>query len=49
MLKMIFCEFLTHTDGLGRVVIRKKIRRTVRIREGDDLKCDVSGRLRGLY
>ena len=27
--------FLTHGDDLGRVVIPKEIRRTMRIREGD--------------
>ena len=27
--------FLTHRDDLGRVVIPKEIRRTMRIREGD--------------
>ena len=30
----IFCEDLTHGDDLGRVVIPKEIRRTLKIREG---------------
>ena len=30
-----FCVFLTQADDLGRVVIPKEIRRTMRIREGD--------------
>ena len=32
----MFC--LTHGDDLGRVVIPKEIRRTMRIREGDPLE-----------
>ena len=32
-----FCVFLTQADDLGRVVIPKEIRRTMRIREGDPL------------
>ena len=31
----IFCTCLTQSDDLGRVVIPKEIRRTMRIREGD--------------
>lgn len=30
-----FCTYLTQSDDLGRVVIPKEIRRTMRIREGD--------------
>ena len=30
-----FMFYLTHGDDLGRVVIPKEIRRTMRIREGD--------------
>ena len=30
-----FCVFLTQADDLGRVVIPKEIRRTMKIREGD--------------
>lgn len=30
-----FCVYLTGADDLGRVVIPKEIRRTMRIREGD--------------
>ena len=33
-----FCVFLTQADDLGRVVIPKEIRRTLRIREGDPLE-----------
>lgn len=33
-----FCEYLTRADDLGRVVIPKEIRRTLRIREGDPLE-----------
>jgi len=33
-----FCVFLTQADDLGRVVIPKEIRRTMRIREGDPLE-----------
>ena len=32
-----FCVFLTQADDLGRIVIPKEIRRTMRIREGDPL------------
>ena len=34
----IFCTCLTQSDDLGRVVIPKEIRRTMRIREGDPLE-----------
>ena len=34
----MFCEYLTRSDDLGRVVIPKEIRRTMRIREGDPLE-----------
>ncbi len=37
-LKKYFCEYLTRADDLGRVVIPKEIRRTLRIREGDPLE-----------
>jgi len=30
-----FCTCLTQSDDLGRIVIPKEIRRTLRIREGD--------------
>ena len=30
-------------DDLGRVVIPKEIRRTMRIREGDPLECRIAG------
>ena len=33
----IFCTCLTQSDDLGRIVIPKQIRRTLRIREGDPL------------
>lgn len=33
-----FCTYLTQSDDLGRVVIPKEIRRTLRIREGDPLE-----------
>ena len=33
-----FCVFLTQADDLGRVVIPKEIRRTLRIRVGDPLE-----------
>ena len=33
-----FASLLTHGDDLGRVVIPKEIRRTMRIREGDPLE-----------
>lgn len=36
--KKILCEDLTQADDLGRVVIPKEIRRTMRIREGDPLE-----------
>ena len=32
---LIFGNILTHGDDLGRIVIPKEIRRTMRIREGD--------------
>ncbi len=32
---IFFMFYLTHGDDLGRVVIPKEIRRTMRIREGD--------------
>ena len=35
MMENFFMFFLTHGDDLGRVVIPKEIRRTMRIREGD--------------
>ena len=34
-IKKIVCTYLTQWDDLGRVVIPKEIRRTMRIREGD--------------
>ena len=37
-LKVFSCEDLTRADDLGRVVIPKEIRRTLRIREGDPLE-----------
>ncbi len=36
--KLIFSVYLTRSDDLGRVVIPKEIRRTMRIREGDPLE-----------
>ena len=36
--KKMFCEDLTQSDDLGRVVVPKEIRRTLRIREGDPLE-----------
>lgn len=36
--KKYFCEYLTHSDDLGRIVVPKEIRRTLRIREGDALE-----------
>lgn len=36
--KKYFCEYLTHSDDLGRVVIPKEIRRTMRIREGEPME-----------
>lgn len=38
----IFCTCLTQSDDLGRVVIPKEIRRTMRIREGDPLEIYTS-------
>ena len=38
MMENFFMFFLTHGDDLGRVVIPKEIRRTMRIREGDPLE-----------
>lgn len=35
---LLFCTYLTQSDDLGRVVIPKEIRRTMRIREGDPLE-----------
>lgn len=37
-MKFFLCEYLTRSDDLGRVVIPKEIRRTLRIREGDPLE-----------
>lgn len=37
-IKKIVCTYLTQWDDLGRVVIPKEIRRTMRIREGDPLQ-----------
>lgn len=37
-----FCTYLTQSDDLGRVVIPKEIRRTMRIREGDPLEIYTS-------
>lgn len=37
-----FCTYLTQSDDLGRVVIPKEIRRTLRIREGDPLEIFTS-------
>lgn len=37
-IKKIVCTYLTQWDDLGRVVIPKEIRRTMRIREGDPLE-----------
>lgn len=36
--KKYFCEYLTHSDDLGRVVIPKEIRKTLRIKEGTPLE-----------
>ena len=36
--KKYFCEYLTHSDDLGRVVVPKEIRRTMRIREGEPME-----------
>lgn len=38
ILEKIFCEVLTRADDLGRIVVPKEIRRTLRIREGDPLE-----------
>lgn len=38
ILEKIFCEVLTRADDLGRVVIPKEIRRTLRIKEGTPLE-----------
>ena len=37
-IKKIVCTYLTQWDDLGRGVIPKEIRRTMRIREGDPLQ-----------
>ena len=37
-IKKMFCEDLTQADDLGRIVIPKEIRRTLRIRESDPLE-----------
>ena len=37
-IEKIVCTYLTQFDALGRVVIPKEIRRTMRIREGDPLE-----------
>lgn len=37
-LQKIFCTWLTQADDLGRVVIPKEIRRTLRLREGTPLE-----------
>lgn len=37
-IEKIVCTYLTQWDDLGRVVIPKEIRRTMRIREGDPLQ-----------
>ena len=37
-IEKIVCTYLTQWDDLGRVVIPKEIRRTMRIREGDPLE-----------
>ncbi len=36
--KKMFCEDLTQSDDLGRVVVPKEIRRTLRLREGTPLE-----------
>ena len=41
--KNFFAFYLTQRDDLGRVVIPKEIRRTMRIREGDPLEIYTSG------
>ncbi|MCC8164004.1 MAG: AbrB/MazE/SpoVT family DNA-binding domain-containing protein, partial [Lachnospiraceae bacterium] len=38
ILGKIFVPYLTQSDDLGRVVVPKEIRRTLRIREGDPLE-----------
>lgn len=38
-----FCTYLTQSDELGRVVIPKEIRRTLRIREGDPQQTALEG------
>lgn len=36
--KKYFCEYLTHSDDLGRVVVPKEIRRTLRLRDGEPME-----------
>lgn len=47
-MKNFNCEDLTQADDLGRVVIPKEIRRTLRIREGDPPQT-ILGVLERLY
>lgn len=42
-MKFFLCEYLTRSDDLGRVVIPKEIRRTMRIREGTPLEIYTTG------
>lgn len=42
MCQKTFMFYLTHGDDLGRVVIPKEIRRTMRIREGDPLQTTLT-------
>lgn len=42
-MKFFLCEYLTRSDELGRVVIPKEIRRTLRIREGDPQQTALEG------